>query len=142
MRIEQADKYREAIIELLTSEKLPVADLPERLNDFVVALQNEGMTGAAGLEVYGVYGLLRSLAVRPESRGKGVAGRLLQKIDAMALLKNLKELYLLTETAPGYFERKGYHKISRDDVPAEVQQSSEFNHVCPVSAIVMKKSLR
>jgi amino-acid N-acetyltransferase len=46
---------------------------------------------------------------------------------------------LLTETAPGYFETKGYQQITRADVPEEVQQSSEFSHVCPQSAIVMKK---
>jgi amino-acid N-acetyltransferase len=50
-------------------------------------------------------------------------------------------LYLLTETASEYFEAKGYERISREDAPAALSASSEFSHVCPVSAIVMKKPL-
>ena len=51
-------------------------------------------------------------------------------------------MYMFTETAPQYFERKGYEKISRDSVPKSIHASSEFSSVCPVSAIVMKKSLK
>jgi len=139
MQIEKADNYRDSVIALLTSEKLPVADLPASLENFVVALENGELIGVAGLEVYDEYGLLRSLAVKSDFRSKGIAGKLLRRIDALGKLENLKELYLLTETAPAYFTRKGFDRITRSDVPAKVQLSSEFSHVCPASAIVMKK---
>lgn len=141
MIIEKAQPYREQIIALLAAEKLPTADLPETLDNFIVAIQNATVVGVAGVEVYGSYGLLRSLAVQAENRNAGIAGKLLTHVDAMSKQKGLTELYLLTETAPAYFEQKNYHKITRDDVPAEVKASSEFSHVCPVSAIVMKKTL-
>ncbi|MDB5030509.1 arsenic resistance N-acetyltransferase ArsN2 [Mucilaginibacter sp.] len=141
MNLQQAENYREQIIALLSAEKLPVDDLPETLENFIVALNADEVTGAIGLEVYGDYALLRSMVVSPPNRNKGVAGDLLQQLETIANTKSIKEIYLLTETAPGYFTGKGYQTITRADVPAEVQQSSEFSYACPQSAIVMKKIL-
>lgn len=141
MIIDQAQTYRDKIVELLAAEKLPVADLPETLDNFIVAIQDGALVGVGGIEVYGNYGLLRSLAVHPEHRCAGIAGKLLARLDHISKQNCLSELYLLTETAPTYFEQKNYSKITRDEVPAEVQRSSEFSHVCPVSAIVMKKKI-
>jgi len=142
MKIEEASNYRGSIIALLAGEKMPVADLPETLENFVVATEDNLIIGVAGLEIYGAYCLLRSLAVLPAYRNKGAATELLNKIEHMAAAKSLSEIYLLTETAPGYFSRNGYHLITRPDVPIEVQQSSEFSYICPQSAIVMKKTIK
>jgi amino-acid N-acetyltransferase len=141
MEINEAINCRENVVALLTAEKLPVDDLPATLENFLVAKQNDEVIGVVGLEIYGDYGLLRSLAVSPAFRGQGVAGTLVQQIEVLANSKGLKAICLLTETAPDYFDRKGYTRITRSDVPAEVQQSSEFSHVCPQSAIVMIKNL-
>ena len=92
-----------------------------------------------GVEAYGSYGLLRSLAVHPDYRGTGIAGKLIAHIEGLSILKGVIEIYLLTETAPEYFKTKGFAQIQRNEVPAQVKASSEFSHVCPVSAIVMKK---
>lgn len=142
MIIEQAQPYRKAVTELLSAEKLPVADLPETLANFIVAIMDAEIIGVAGFEVYANYGLLRSVAVRSDFRSRGIAGKLLRKIDELSSSNGLTGLYLLTETAPDYFARKGYQKITRDEVPHAVRQSSEFGHVCPVSAIVMYKALQ
>ena len=141
MEIKEATNHRQSIVSLLSTEKLPVDDLPAVLDDFIVATLNDEVIGVAGLEVYGDYGLLRSLAVSPALRGQGIANKLLQQIEALAGTKGLKAIYLLTETAPEYFDRKNYTKITRADIPAQVQQSSEFSYACPQSAIVMKKTL-
>jgi len=107
-----------------------------------VALQDEEVISVAGLEVYGDYGLLRSLAVGKQFRNKGIAKNLLQQIENLAKKQHISELYLLTETALDYFKRNGYQKINRDEVPVSVQQSAEFSEVCPQSAIVMKKTIK
>jgi len=139
MQIENAKPYRQAVIALLLAENLPAGDLPEELDSFLVILDGNVVTGSVGLEVYGDYGLLRSLAVSKSFRDKGVGDELLKQIEVTAIAKNLTGIYLLTETAPGYFKRKGYAQIDRSAIPMEVQESSEFSHVCPVSAIAMKK---
>jgi len=141
MEIIQTSTQKEAIQALLLSEKLPVDDLPASLENFFTMVDNEELIGVAGLEIYGSYGLLRSLVVLPSYRGLGIAGKLIGQIESVAKTKGLAALFLLTETAPEYFAGKGFQQISREDVPEAVKASSEFSHVCPVSAIVMKKSI-
>lgn len=142
MLIKNAENYRDGIMQLLSSAKLPVDDLPLLLNNFLAAVDDIGQViGVAGFEIYGTNALLRSVAVKPEFRNQGIADKLLQEVESMALLNKLKVICLLTETASEYFSRKGYTTILRGDIPEEVKQSSEFSHVCPVSAIVMKKEI-
>jgi len=50
-------------------------------------------------------------------------------------------IYLLTETAKPYFEKRSYTIVERDNTPDVIRRSSEFSHVCPVTAVVMKKTL-
>ena len=133
--------HREAIITLLQSQGLPSGDLPQPLQDFYVALEEEKVIGLIGMERYGSFGLLRSMVVHPDYRNRHIAERLVQLLEEKAKASGTHHMYLLTETAEAYFGRKGYSTISREDVPAEVQASSEFSHVCPASATVMKKNL-
>ena len=141
MEIISATNRREDVINLLTREKLVVDELPASLENFVIAIQDDEVIGTAGLEIFGDYGLLRSVAVRTDYRNNGIASDLVKQIEALALAKCLNEIYLLTETAPDYFRQKNYKLISREEVPLDVQQSSEFSYACPQSAIVMKKTL-
>jgi len=136
------DDKREAIIALLQVEKLPVEDLPLSLENFATAFDGNRVVGAVGIELYGSYGLLRSLVVDSSYRNHGIAARLVQAIENKAAELRLKSIYLLTETAKEYFDRKGYMVITREDVPEAVKKSSEFSHVCPVSAVVMQKQIQ
>jgi amino-acid N-acetyltransferase len=141
MEIANANEKRDSIIRLLSAENLPVGDLPKHLENFIVAMEDNEVIGVIGLEEYGNYGLLRSLTVSLSFRDFGIAGKLIEQIEYLACSKGLTNIYLLTETASAYFTKKGYTKITRFDVPDEVQQSSEFSHVCPQSAIVMTKKI-
>ena len=71
IEIKPAELYRTEVVDLLTAEKLPASDLPSMLTDFFVAVDGTRICGVVGLEVYGGYGLLRSLAVKPDYRGRG-----------------------------------------------------------------------
>ncbi|RYU92498.1 GNAT family N-acetyltransferase [Mucilaginibacter terrigena] len=141
MEIKPAVLYRDDVINKLTTENLPTADINATLDDFFVATEDNQVIGIAGLEVYGNYGLLRSVAVVKEWRGKGVAAELLNRIEAVAGERGLEAIYLLTETAKDYFEGKGYEHVARMDIPEAVKASSEFTHVCQESATAMQKSL-
>jgi amino-acid N-acetyltransferase len=134
------NRYRQPIVTLLQSEKLPAEDLPSDLDNFFIALDyNNNVVGAVGLEKYNNCGLLRSLVVNKDYRNKNIAGRLIIQIEEKAKDLGVDCIYLLTETAPAYFAKKGYEKIKREEVPADLQGSSEFTHVCPQAAIVMRK---
>ena len=139
--IPAGNEQRQAIVALLQSEKLPIDDIPASLENFFVALHDDEVIGAIGLEKYDNCGLLRSMVVNKAYRNKNTAAHLIQVLENHATETGIDCIYLLTETAPGYFERKGYQRIQREEVPRALHASSEFSHVCPVSAIVMKKAL-
>jgi amino-acid N-acetyltransferase len=142
MNIIQANQtHRQLIIELLKTEKLPVEDLPGSLDHFLVAIININLVGVIGLEPYVPYGLLRSMVVREDYRGQNIASLLIQSLEKHATGLNIGSIYLLTETASNYFTKQGYTHVDRTEVPEAIKQSTEFSSVCPVSAIVMKKSL-
>ena len=142
MRIVNAgDERRDEIISLLQSQNLPTSDLPASLSGFYIALEDDKIIGVIGMERYGQYGLLRSMVVQPDYRNKQVAKTLVDNLEQAAASAGIVSIYLLTETAAKYFEEKGYKTIERKEVPAPVTTSTEFSHVCPVSAIVMKKAL-
>jgi amino-acid N-acetyltransferase len=139
--IKAGNDQRQAIIDLLQSEQLPVEDLLIPLDDFFVAIENNIVIGAIGLEQYKHYGLLRSMVVDTSHRNKNIASQLILQLESYAITAGINYMYLLTETAQQYFERKGYQKIAREEVPEVLQASSEFSHVCPASAIIMKKKI-
>ena len=127
------------IEELLKENKLPTEDLKEGLQQFWIIKDGDIVAGVIALEVYGNYGLLRSMATAEEFRNKGIASLLIDELFSFAKQTGLKEVYLLTETAEKYFEKKGFERINRDNAPEEIKQSKEFSHVCPSSAAVMRK---
>ena len=139
--IEASPHQRDAIMALLQSQNLPSKDLPQSLQDFYVVLEEEKLVGLIGMERYGLFGLLRSMVVHPLYRNRRIAEGLVALLEERAAASGIQAMYLLTETAENYFGRKGYTNVSREEVPADLKGSSEFSHVCPVSATVMKKEL-
>ncbi len=127
-----------AIIALLTANELPVEDIIPGKQRFWIIKEKDQIVGVVGLEQYGEYGLLRSLATDAGYRNKGMAAQLLKAMFEFAKRSGIKELYLLTETAETYFEKKGFQKIDRAAVPEPVKESKEFSHICPSTATVMK----
>ena len=139
--VKAKEDQRQSIISLLQSEKLPAEDLPVSLDNFLVALEGDEVVAAIGLEQLANCGLLRSMVVNKEHRNRSIASGLVKELESDALVLGINCIYLLTETAPLYFERKGYKTVKRDETPEAIKASSEFKNVCPVSAIVMKKNL-
>jgi amino-acid N-acetyltransferase len=127
---------------LLTASQLPLAGVREALGDFVVAEADGDIVGVAGLELCCDDALLRSVAVAPEWRSKGLGRALVTRAVAEAEARGIRALYLLTTTAEHYFPSLGFQAIARDAVPAEVKATEEFTTACPASATVMTRSLR
>ena len=135
---------RDAVLALLQRCELPTAGVGDRFpHGYVVALESDGsVIGVAGVEEHGQHGLLRSVAVDPAARGRGIAERLLDACVEWARAMGKETLYLLTTTADGYFARHGFEPVERAAVPDAVRASSEFSETCPSSATVMLRTLR
>ena len=131
-----------AVEALLRQNDLPVVGVEPIIQDFLVAEAGKDLVGVVGMEYCCNYGLLRSTAVNPEWRSKGIARQLVERIIAQAEARGINALYLLTTTAESYFPSFGFTKTTRDTVPAEVQATDEFRGACPASATVMSRVLR
>ena len=126
-----------AIDALLAASHLPPRHAGVRLT---VARDGAGdVVGVAGVEPFGRWGLLRSVAVRPEARGTGVARRLVAAAEAAS---DADVLVLLTTDAAPVFAALGYTPTDRADVPADVRTSAQFSGQCPSSAACLSKRLR
>ena len=131
------------VLDLLNGSELPTEDLTdEKMKNFMVArCIDHGIIGVIGIEMYQENGLLRSLAVHPAYRKKGVGSCLTRKIESLAMQKGLKTVYLLTATAADFFSKIGYEVTQRKKVPKSIEQTEEFKNICPVSAACLFKVL-
>jgi amino-acid N-acetyltransferase len=130
-----------AIHALLAANGLPTEGVRELIADFVVAEDGLDVIGVAAVERCGEFGLLRSVAVDDKWRSHGVARRLVDRLIEASRARGLAALYLLTETAEGYFPNFGFETTTREAAPASIRATHEFAHACPASAAVMKLEL-
>ncbi len=129
-----------AVAALLTASALPLDGVHEALPCFVVAEDAGEIVGVAGIEACGHTGehaLLRSVAVTPAWRSRGLGRVLVTRAVAEAEARGAKALYLLTTTADTYFPNFGFTVTTRDAVPEDVRATAEFQGACPASATVM-----
>lgn len=132
---------RRGVCDLLTSAGLPLDGLSDNLEHFLVAEVDGAIVAAAGLERYGEDVLLRSVVVEPSHRGGGIGARLSEATLVMAGRLGARGAYLLTDSAEGFFRRRGFEVIDRKNVPPGIKASVEFAVACPASAIVMHRTL-
>ena len=134
----------ESIHRLLVRSNLPLDGFNDHIGATVVARKSadpRGVVGNATLELYGSYALLRSVAVDERERGQGLGQTVTGAALDIARERGVRAVYLLTETAGGFFPRFGFRPVERDDIPAEVRRSVEFTTACPTSALAMKLDL-
>ena len=145
MQIRMADEADLCKIQsLLRANDLPVEDVSSGLiAGFLIAESASGsVIGIGGLEQLGASVLLRSLAVAREAGGTGIARALVARLEDNARSCGRQDVWLLTTTAERFFERAGYERVTREDVPAEVQLCRQFVALCPSTASCMRKRLR
>lgn len=130
-----------AILDLLARNKLPADGLREHLGTILTARQGQRLVGCASLELYDGAALLRSVAVEENRRGTGLGQALTRAALDLARARGVKTVYLLTETAGGFFPKFGFERIARGEVEPAVRQSAEFTTACPASALVMRLRL-
>lgn len=126
---------------LLTASDLPIDDLDDPTIQLFAATDSGRLAGVVGLQVLAGAGLLRSLAVDPSARDRGLGSQLCERVTREADTRALSELWLLTTSARDYFARRGFEPVAREQAPAAVRATAQFTSLCPSSAIVMRRSL-
>lgn len=126
---------------LLHELDLPLAGVDDHVRTMLVAREGAQVVGTAALELYADGALLRSVAVDSRLQGRGIGHQLTEAALRLAETHGAPAVFLLTMTAERFFPKFGFEEIARDDVPASVQASIEFQSACPASATVMRKRL-
>jgi amino-acid N-acetyltransferase len=130
------------ILPLLRTCDLPLADVaPSPTQQFFALRDDRGLAGVVGLELMQDLALLRSLAVDPAHRGKGLAAQLVAFGEANARAQGVERLFLLTTTAAPYFTRLGYQPADKCTAPPAIQATAQFAGLCPTSSSLLYKAL-
>lgn len=126
---------------LLEQAGLPTSDLTTSKPQFTVLCDEGRIVAAGALEPFGSSALVRSVVVAGDRRGNGLGRLIVEELEKVARAGRIGTLVLLTQTASEFFAHHGYRVIERMDVPQDVQASTEFRSLCPVSATCMMKVL-
>ena len=129
------------ILALLDECDLPREGLAPHFSTTLVARDGNQIVGSSALEMYEEFALLRSVAVKPSFRGRGLGRRLTGAALDLAKHHQVTAVYLLTETAGAFFPKFGFKLIPRSEVPEKIQRSVEFTTLCPDTCKAMEISL-
>jgi amino-acid N-acetyltransferase len=128
---------------LLVACGLPAEDVDGKGAQRILVAREDGqITGCIGLEVHGEAGLLRSFAVAPASRRRGVGAELHDRAVALARDLGVRDLYLLTTTVRERAVRAGFLDVPRESVPEAIREGSPFKGLCPATAACMWMRVR
>jgi glycerol 3-phosphatase-2 len=138
---------------LLTSAGLSVEGAAGRLAETVVAELREEPGGIAATaclhliaEARGAagrparWGLLRSVAVRTDLRGKGLGHLVTARAVGTGRFRGVAEVFLFTETAERFFQRLGFRTVDRETLPGPVIRTAHADGEC-ATAVAMTLSL-
>ncbi len=101
--------------------------------------QGEKITGCVALESYGPHlAEVRSLAVMPGIRGRGLGARLLRFALAVAKRRKITRIFAVTH-APEFFNRQGFVTSSRRTLPEKLERdcrSCPKARTCELVAVI------
>jgi amino-acid N-acetyltransferase len=126
---------------LLKEAGLPNDDIDEHAETFIIAKTNDELIGVIGLEIWNYNALLRSLVVKAKYRNHGIANELYEKCIEMAKQNSINTVALLTTTAKKFFSKKGFVKVTGNDIPDFLKETKEFRFYCPNSSIIMTQRI-
>jgi arsenate reductase len=133
-----------ALAAALAGAGLTVADLAEDGTNrvfFAYATTGRSPVGHGGLELLGEDALVRSLAIRPEARGRRAGAAALAILLRRAFGFGARRAWLLTTDAAGFFGRAGFVAVAREEAPAAVRGTAQFRTLCPASATLMGRAI-
>jgi amino-acid N-acetyltransferase len=125
----------------LSAAGLPAEDADPARHEFLLAVAGGEIVGSAALEIRRADALLRSVAVSPAARGRGLGDALVSRVLDHARASGVRSVWLLTTTAEAWFARRGFSPIDRAAAPPLIAATSEFRSTCPVDARCMRRVL-
>ena len=125
---------------LLSEVGLGTQGVKDRTDHTIVS---RGSAGAAEIDATACllpeqgFGILRSVAVRKGLQGKGLGILVVAAAIREARGKGITHVSLFTETALPFFERLGFRKVDRTELPEPVRASVHATEECADTATAM-----
>lgn len=92
-------------------------EMAENIRDFKIASDGGRLVGCGALHFYTpLSGEVRSLAVEPGLKTKGIGRMLVEALEAEARANDLHSLFAFTYV-DGFFRKLGFEEIDRGDLP-------------------------
>jgi len=92
-------------------------EMAENIRDFIVAFDGERLAGCGALHFYTASsGEVRSLAVDPMVKTKGIGRALVETLEEEARAQGLHSIFAFTYVA-GFFSKLGFEEVDRGELP-------------------------
>lgn len=130
---------RDGIRSLLEGSALDAGWLRSPGAEERAVVAGEPVSATAACEVRGRDGHLRSVAVAEELRGLNVGTLVVAAVAQRAAASGAERLFLLTETAVGFFGRLGFELVGREELPGWVLEDAARH--CPPTTPAMRREL-
>jgi len=130
-----------AVRELLLACDLRIEDVGGEGQHFLLAREGGNLLGCIGLEIHGEAGLLRSFAVAPAARRRGIGAVLNDAALGLARSLSVRDLFILTTTVRERALRDGFVDVPREEVPEAIRAGPQFRGLCSATAACMRRRL-
>jgi len=92
-------------------------EMAENIRDFLVAFDSGRLVGCGALHFYtATSGEVRSLAVEPAVKTKGIGRALVEALEEEARAQDLHSIFAFTYV-PGFFGKLGFEEVDRGELP-------------------------
>jgi amino-acid N-acetyltransferase len=92
-------------------------EMAENIRDFIVAFDADRLVGCGALHFYTASSAeVRSLAVDPEVKTRGIGRALVEMLEEEARAQELHAIFAFTYV-PGFFAKLGFEEVDRGELP-------------------------
>lgn len=92
-------------------------EMSENIRDFMLAFEGDQLVGCGALHFYTpTSGEVRSLAVEPTAKSRGIGRRIVEALDREARECGLHTIFAFTYV-PGFFAKLGFIEVERGELP-------------------------
>jgi amino-acid N-acetyltransferase len=114
-------------------------EMSEHIRDFVLAFSGDKLVGCGALHFYSpTSGEVRSLAVDPEAKSRGVGRAIVEALEREARECGLHSIFAFTYVS-AFFEKLGFVEVERGELPLKAWKDClrcpKF-HACDETAVV------
>lgn len=92
-------------------------EMSENIRDFTLAFSGDKLVGCGALHFYTpTSGEVRSLAVDPNTKSRGIGRAIVEALEREARECGLHSIFAFTYVT-GFFEKLGFHEVERGELP-------------------------